>query len=256
MKLVLINVGISGGHRGIIFPDRSFVFVPLDNRKWVCKLMPRFEDLKISDYTYTMFQDGFGELTIADLLPSLHGKQAHNDPDFVNRTYGHAKRGFGYERLIRSLSKGDALLFYATLDFKGIDGEKRDRTINPNWGTYIVGAFNFDIVYGNDEFDDLPREKQLRFKNNPHYYCRVGAHLWVAGKKNGYGLFRKAVPLSSPESSTTCLPILSRNFVSVSGKPAGSAGWYRAAFECKRNSEKILGTITQQGQVPIHKTVS
>lgn len=256
MKLVLLNVGISGGHRGVIFPDRSFVFVPLDNKTWVCKSMPRFEDLQMSDYTYSKFQDGFGEITLADLLPSLRGKQAHNDPDFVNRTYGHAKRGYGYERLIRSLTKDDVLLFYATLDFTGIDGEKRDRSINPNWGTYIVGAFNFSLLYENDEFEELSRKKQLWFKNNPHYYCKKGAFLWVAGKKNGYGLFRKAVPLSSPRNSTTCLPILSGNFTSVSGKTAGSAGWYRAAFECKKNPEKLWRTISQQGQVPIHTTLS
>ena len=246
MKSVLVNVGISGGHRGIIFPDRSFVFVPLNSASGKCKLMPLYENLQMTDFTHSKYQDRFENFSLADLLPSLHGKRAHNDPDFQHRTYGHAKRGFGYETLLRSLTKKDILLFYATLDYKGVDGEKKERLINPVWGTYIVGAFSIEGVYGNDEFDELSMKKQQRFRNNPHYYCKTGAHIWIAGRKKEHGLFRKAVPIGSPKDNMTCLPLVSRNFRTSGGKPAGSTGWYRAALECKKNSESVWKKIKQQ----------
>lgn len=245
MKLVLVNVGISGGCRGVIFPDRSFVFVPLNNESWRCRSMPYFEDLLVRDFTHSKYLGRLGK-SLADIIPSLSGIQVHNDPDFKDRTYGHAKRGFGYEKLIRSLRNEDILLFYATLDFRMIENEHRDSSINPKWGVYIVGAFDIESIYESDEFEDLSSKQQMRFKNNPHYYCETGAHLWIAGKRRGSGLFQKAIPLSSPRESTTCLPFLRKSFMSAGGKPAGSAGWYRAAFECNRRSEETWAIIKQQ----------
>ena len=118
MKLVFINIGISGGHRGVIFADRTFVYVPLDNKTWNCEAQPYYEDLHTDMFTRSTYQHGCN--TLADLLPSLKGKQAHCDPDFRNMTYGHAKRGWGYEKLLRSLTSEDILLFYATLDYRKI----------------------------------------------------------------------------------------------------------------------------------------
>lgn len=253
MKLVLVNVGISGGYRGFIFTDRSFVFVPLDSKSGWCELMPVYEELWVKDFTFSKYAKSpkFRNSSIADLIPSLRGRRSHNDPDFKHLTYGHVKRGFGYETLLKSLSEDDILLHYATLDYYHLETESRDKSINPNWGAYIVGAFSVDNVYTLDEFQNLPLRKQQRFKHNPHYYCNNPADLWVSGKRKEYGLFRRAVPLSSSHSSMECLPLLSENFVSVTGKPAGSAGWYRAALKCEVEAKTIFDKIAIMGDVPL-----
>ena len=114
-----------------------------------------------------------------------------------------------------------------------------------------MGAFSIDNVYTHDEFQELSHKKQQRFKHNPHYYCDSPAYLWVSGKRKEYGLFKKAVPLSTPHSSMESLPLLSENFISVTGKPAGSAGWYRAALKCELEAKTIFNKIAIMGDVPL-----
>ncbi len=253
MKLVLINVGISRGYRGVIFPDRSFVFVPLNSKSGWCKKMPLYEDLRVVDYTSSkhLAKPFLSDSSLADLLPRLRGKRAHNDPDFEHMTYGHKKRGFGYEPLLLSLDEGDILLCLATLDYYPIEDVRQEKIINPNWGAYIVGALVVDAVYTQEKFFALSVRKQQRFKHNPHYYCDDPADIWVAGKQGEYGLFRKAVPLSLPDSSLECQSLLSENFTSMMGKKAGSAGWYRAALVCKSRTKRVWSRICTLGEVPI-----
>lgn len=252
MKMVLINVGLSGIGRGIIFPDRSFVFIPIHAKGWTCKRLPRYKDLPMTDYTFSRnaSHPDYEEASLADIVPRLAKLRAHDDPDFKHLTYGHAKRGFGYEPLLGSLLRDDILLLYATLDYRHILGVKRDRSVNPNWGAYIVGAFLIDDVYTDREFTHLPSRRQERFRDNQHYYCHQGAHMWIAGQENEFGLFRKGVPLSSSTSSLRCLPLLRKHFATSGGKRAGSAGWYRAAFVCDNNAKRVWNTIAKGGQVP------
>ncbi len=164
MRLVLINVGISGGHRGKIFPDKRFVFVPLDSKSGKCEYMPLYDDLRVREFTYTKFTkaSSLGNSTLSDIIPALRGKRSHNDPDFKHTTYGHVRRGWGYETLLKSLSDGDILLHYSTLDYYPIESEPKHKSINPDWGAYIVGAFVIDRVYTLDEFYELPARKQQR----------------------------------------------------------------------------------------------
>ncbi|MDF1537903.1 MAG: hypothetical protein P1Q69_03270 [Candidatus Thorarchaeota archaeon] len=254
MKLVTINVGLSGIGRGFVFPDRSFVYIPLDAPNSRCKKLPKYNTLYLKDYSKSQFADSenLAGSTLGNLIPELKQEKVHNDPDFEDKTYGHAKRGFGYEKLLGSMVQGDILLFLATLDYMPVRGEKRVKSINPEWGAYLVGSFNIENVFSHEHFNCLSVSKQKRFRNNPHYYCKTGADMWISGKQNKLGLFRKAVPLSTSDSSIECIPFLRKNFESSGGKPAGSAGWYRAAFVCRKNSKRVWKRIVSLGNLHIY----
>lgn len=238
MKLMIMNAGISKGFRGVIFPDRSFVFVPLYARNWDCNRLPIYDDLDISDYSYSecLSAAGLEDASLAELLPDLQGVPVHNDPDFNEFVYGHVKRGFGYETLLETLDEGDILLFLATLDYRPIPNEKPDRTINKSWGGYLIGAFEMqrsplshaDLVNANLEH---------RVSSNSHYYCKRYPYLWIIGKQNRIGLFKKAVPLSKPNVSKIPTDFLPNYFKTAGGKAAGAHGWYRHALICKRRTE-------------------
>jgi len=246
MKLAILNVGLSGEDgRGPVFPDSSFIFIPIRAKGWRCKALPRFQDLPIEDYTSSKYlaRLGLKGKSMKDLVPHLARLKVHDDPSFVHFTYGHVKRGYGCEQILRSLQEDDILLFLATLDYMVVPQVVRDPRLNSTWGAYIVGAFLVEAVYDSNEFDEASKSEQRRFKDNPHYFCEVGADLWIAGKRGRLGLFPRAVPLSSPDDSHTCLDLLSSNFVTWRGRRAGSPGWFRHTLHCSKGAENVWQTI-------------
>ncbi len=249
MKLVMIDVGLGGGMRGLVFPDMSFVFFPIPAAGWDCRRLQTYAELRMRDYTHSKYANlwEFRNAHLSDLIPELADMKAHNDPDFKYRTYGHVKRGYGYEPLLESLQHGDILLFLATLDYRSIDKSLRSPQVNPEWGGYIVGAFEIERWFTREGFEHAPDEDRARFRSNPHSYCKSPADLWIAGKEDTLGLFRKAVPLSSPREGQQCLPLLSENFRTWSGKRAGRGAWYRHAVACKKHASRVWNEIRTQG---------
>ena len=245
----MINVGLSRGIRGLVFPDRSFVFFPLHAYGWNCKRLPTYSELWLRDYTHSKYASlpKLKNAHLSDLIPELTDVPVHNDPDFEHLTYGHVPRGFGYEGLLESLERGDILLFLATLDYRAMGKSRRSPKINPKWGAYVVGAFRIEKWFTEETFKLAPAKDRARFKWNPHLYCRSPAYLWIAGMENTLGLFEKAVPMSSPRESERCLPLLSDSFQSWSGKKAGRDGWYRHAVVCKKGAAKVWTEIMHQG---------
>ncbi len=93
MKIALINVGGNKKDpcQGPIFGNGTFVFIPIKETEEVRneKIFPSYKSLNLNKYIPEKF----------------HVELAHNDPHFASLTYGHVARGFGYEEIIKTLSK-------------------------------------------------------------------------------------------------------------------------------------------------------
>jgi hypothetical protein len=228
------------------------VFIPIPAVGWDCPQLPNYDDLKVNEYSSSPYLSALGMKgqTLLNFVPHLEGLYVHDDPSFHHFTYGHVKRGFGCEQILRSLEEDDVLLFLATLDYAKVSGVKRNSRINPDWGAYFVGAFTIEGVY---ETRDLKGSSRLqkRFKENPHLVCDTNTLLWIAGKDDSLGLFPKAVPLSISSNSHECVDLLSDNFVSWTGKSAGTHGWYRHTYRCTRGAKKVMRTIIELSEIEV-----
>ena len=231
-KIALINIGanetITG--RGPIFEDGSFKYIPISegfNNEDIDTnfRFPKYSDLEwIDNY---IDEDDY----------------VHHDPNFNDKTYGHKKRGYGCEKILQSLIPVDILGFYATLDFVGNEKKKVD-WIHSDWGTYIIGCFEIKGVYTQDEFLDLPYSDRIQFIDNPHFLRQDhGADLWIADRKNRYGLLDKCFPLQDQIDNQIGNEFLRSNFTTSAGDPEGSLNFYRRSMNCDSNTEKIFDRI-------------
>ncbi|MHA1222388.1 MAG: hypothetical protein ACTSP3_03800 [Candidatus Heimdallarchaeaceae archaeon] len=233
MKIALINVGGNKGTpcQGPIFEDGKFIFIPIPESGSIeeKKKFPTYESLKLNKY----------------IPEKYHGAFAHYDPHFPSLTYGHIKRGFGYEKILKSLNKGDVLSFYSTLKYKG-NGKPAYDWINEDWGTYMIGAYLIDYILTDKSFKNLSKSKQKDFENNPHYLRKKRvADYWIRGTKRSPGLFNKAFPLHDNQNKNRGNEFLKENFTTSSGKKASGEGYYRHAFICTKRAEEIWGRIKE-----------
>ncbi|OLS16658.1 MAG: hypothetical protein HeimC3_52420 [Candidatus Heimdallarchaeota archaeon LC_3] len=232
-KIALVNVGSNEDNigRSPIFEDGTFVYLPIpeifDEENYdVSFRFPKYSDLGLEEFSEV---DGY----------------VHYDPNFEDKTYGHVNRGFGYETILSSLTEGDILCFYATLSFKGHSEKKLD-WIHPKWGTYIIGLFEIKGVYTKEEFINLPYEERFQFIFNPHFLRKEhGANLWIAGKKDKFGLLDKAFPLHNSENNQIGNDFVKNNFKTSGGKQAGNKNYYRHAMICHDNLDKALDQILE-----------
>lgn len=185
MLAVFIHVGqtanIPPKGRNPIFSDGSFKFV-----------QAYFPNPRPSDPTYE--QLGLGDLVNQQYRQSV----AFQSPEFQTLTYNHATRGGQgkiYERLRQE--KG-YLMFLSTLYYQNKERPVLEE-ISMNQGLFIVGYFNVEGVYRNDEvFSD--EKLQNRFKANGQLGRKdengneKGADWWISGSSGC--LFPKAVPLT------------------------------------------------------------
>lgn len=230
-RLALVNIGGNDSERscgrGPIFFDGTFKYIPIPEKeeklKDVTFRFPKYSDLGIENYVKDEFKRSY----------------VHIDPNFHEMTYGHAKRGFGYETILKNLNRGDILAFYATLDY--FDKEKRPKYdwINKTWGTYIIGAFTISGVYSQKNFLKLPYEQRSQFVSNPHFLRKNhGAYFWIAGHRNSPGLFDIAFPLDDEGNRPN--DFLKKYFTTSGGNEPSETGYYRSAFICEKNVWKQI----------------
>lgn len=124
-RAFLIRVGMDstyGGFVSPIFPDKSFVFIPIPNvRDWGYQLDQPYDGAK----TYSQLTTDSGE-PLSDYLPCDKIKvvnralenpanlPVHNDPEFITNTYGEKKEKRVIYSKVRNFKKGDYIIFYGT----------------------------------------------------------------------------------------------------------------------------------------------
>lgn len=245
-RAVAVNVAANTnepGFRGPVFPDGSFVYVPI----------PEAEPTR----------PGAGVPTYADLdLPfsvpkDVREKPVHLDPEFLgvhgaeNATYGDP---FGVKaRPIAGLEVGDWLLFYATLtlrppDWGGPgdggpnDGGRdtgvvdADDDLPPDWGAFLIGGMRIDEVVAE------PERKRVadRFASNAHLKRdSFDARVLVRGEPSASGLFDRAVPLSTPDAGSEA-----NRLVTELSADSGKGPWWRRPLRYDAEAtDALLRTI-------------
>ena len=110
MKVVLLRVGIdsgSGGCQGPLFRDDSFEYVPIPD--YYAETYGCGEETR----TYGNTIGRQGRYLAEYLHPRLLGRPMHLDPEWKTFTYGTPSQP---QSRLRSLEKGDLLVFYAGLE--------------------------------------------------------------------------------------------------------------------------------------------
>ncbi len=263
-RAVAINVGANTnlpGVRGPVYPDGSFEYVPIPERKPTAEPVPTYADL---DFSTT-------------LPPDARDAPVHFDPEFAGYA-GRTAHTYGDEHGVKAgplsrLAPGDSLLFYATLERRGREGGRSApsetggatrRTgredaggsgdgdgddafapwIAPEWGAYLVGEFRVERVLTGAEYRDADPAVRARFATNAHVKRDpFDAEVLVAGG-DGSRLFDRAVPLSARDAGATA-----NRLVTGLSNDSGKGPWWRrvlrydeaATAELRRVLDAALG---------------
>jgi len=221
-KSIAINVAANTnlpGFRGPIYPDGSFVYIPIPERKPTAKPVPTYADLL----------DGLDSLPFS-VDDDLLDRRVHLDPEFAayptcsQFTYGDehgVKAG-----PLAELQPGDSLYFYATLSRheppEGVDTGPAVDWVAPDWGAYLIGEFRVDRVYDAEACDPLSDFESHGVDTNAH--CKrdpFDAKVLVVGTDDSR-LFDRAVPLSSPDAGATA-----NRLVTELSNDSGKGPWWR-----------------------------
>jgi len=185
MNLYLLRVGADSTHYSRIFPDGSYIFIPIpDEEKYLVKEKAR----TYREYTWRNHP-------VCEYLPDrIQNRCIHNDPEFETFTYGSPRynRNGSVEKNYRKLAamqEGDMLTFYAAFTSNGHEIE----------GYYFFAYFIVDRPITVP--DNLTDEEKELVENN-HHFTHIGAlqnqeQVIVKGCPKQSRLFRKAVLLSS-----------------------------------------------------------
>ena len=178
-KALLLRVGIdrgTGGALSPVFPDGTFEYVPIPERK-------RTRDR--ASYATLVGRHG---APLANYLPrKLAQAHPHIDPDFKTATYGDAaprKR-----RQLSRLMPHDILVFYCGLAPFPPDEVAR---------LFAIGYLRVKAVHRLSARDVGTRRKlRHRLGNTAHFVCRVPDRelVLVEGYRTRSRLFRRALPL-------------------------------------------------------------
>ena len=234
-KAVAINVAANTnlpGARGPVYPDGSFVYVPIPEREPTVEPAPTYDELGLSEHVPTDARD----------LP------VHLDPEFAGSldresyTYGdpHGVKAGPLSRL----DPGDFLLFYATLS--RVDGSERaagtdDGTggargwLAPEWGAYLVGEFEVAEVLTGDGYRGGGAATRERFASNAHARRDpFDAAVLVRGTDRSR-LFDRAVPLSTPTAGADA-----NRLVTDLSNDSGKGPWWRRVFRYDEEATEEL----------------
>jgi len=239
-RALAINVAANTnlpGVRGPVYPDGSFVYLPIPEREPVAPAaeVPTYADL-------------LAELpTLPCALPADTPTQAvHLDPEFAgypcceSYTYGdeHAVKAGP----ISELQPGDSLYFYATLTRHEppaeVDTEPAVEWVAPEWGAYLIGEFRIDRVLDSDACQSLSPADRAAFASNAH--CKraeFDAKVLVRGGE-GSKLFQRAVPLSTPDAGATA-----NRIVTALSNDSGKGPWWRRRLWFDAESTATLRSI-------------
>ena len=219
---IAINVAANTnlpGFRGPIYPDGSFVYLPIPEREPTAEPVPTYRDL----------------LDHLDPLPfsvddTLWDRRVHLDPEFAD--YPTCSRyTYGDEHGVKAgplseLRPGDSLFFYATLTRHDpppeVDTGPPVGWVAPDWGAYLIGEFRVDRVFDTEACADRSAFDRCGVGTNAH--CKrdpFDAKVLVVGTDDSR-LFDRAVPLSSPESGATA-----NRLVTDYSNDSGKGPWWR-----------------------------
>ena len=233
MQTIAINVAANTtlpGFRGPIYPDGSFVYVPIPEREPTDDPVPTY-----------------GELGLLDAVPfetdpALADRRVHFDPEFAgyrgreHYTYGdeHGVKA----RPLSELGPGDRLLFYATLtthDPAEWDGPCVDWR-PPEWGAYVIGEFVVGEVVSGAALGD-PADLPGWTASNAHVARETAdAEVFVRGTEASR-LFDRAVPLSTPTAGADANPL-----VTGLSNDSGRGPWWRRVLRYDTTASERLQT--------------
>ena len=243
-KAIAINVAANTnlpGFRGPVYPDGSFVYLPIPEREPTAEAVPTYDDLldKLDPLPFAV-DDEIRQLPV------------HLDPEFT--TYPTCSQyTYGDEHGVKAgplsdLDSGDSLYFYATL--RRHDPPESVETgppvdwVAPKWGAYLIGEFRVDRVYDAAACENLSAENRQLVASNAH--CKrdpFDAKVLVVGNDDSR-LFDRAVPLSSPDSGATANWI-----VTELSNDSGKGPWWRRRLWFDSESTRQLREIVD-GQKP------
>lgn len=225
---IAINVAANTtlpGVRGPIFPDGSFTYLPIPEREPTAAAVPTYGDLA-------------PELDLPfDMPADLHDRRLHLDPTFAEYPRCDAYH-YGDEHGVKAgpiaaLSRGDHLLFYATLTTYG-DPERP--WVLDDWGAYLIGVHRVAEVLTGEGYRALAPADRERFADNAHVKrADVDAEVFVRGDPDGSGLFDRAVPLSAPAGGATA----NRVVTELAGD-SGAGPWWRRVLRFDADAAEDL----------------
>ncbi|MFC6786570.1 hypothetical protein [Halobaculum halobium] len=233
-RAVAINVAANTnlpGRRGPVFPDGSFVYVPIPERESAAEGVPTYADLDLTTF----------------VPDAAAGLPVHLDPEFAG-VYGSESYTYGdphgvKARPLSALDPGDSLLFYATLTVaddgdRAASGPAGDRVewLPPEWGCFLVGEFRVGEVLTGDEFREADPTTRERFASNAHVRREsFDAAVLVRGDSDGSRLFDRAVPLSTPAGGTDA-----NHLVTDLSADSGKGPWWRRVLRYDADATATL----------------
>ncbi len=183
-RAFLIRAGMDstyGGFVSPIFPDNSFVFVPIPNVRDGGNQIDRPYD---GEKTYSQLSTESGE-PLSDYLPydyikvvNKHHKNpshipAHNDPEFITNTYGEKKEKKVIYNTVKNFNRGDYIMFYGTFfpcpfGFKYNSYKLSELTrMQQNMKQFFIFAY-LKLKYPSIDQSDY-RTYEQEIQNNAHY---------------------------------------------------------------------------------------
>ena len=249
-RALAINVAANTnlpGVRGPIYPDRSFVYLPIPEREPIdpAAEVPTYDEL-LTELAPLPFE-----------LPSeSRDAPVHLDPEFAEYPYC-SRYTYGDEHAVKAgpiseLDPGDSLLFYATLTRHEppteVDTEPAVEWVAPEWGAYLIGEFRIDRVLDSDACRSLSSADKAAFASNAHRKrAEFDAKVLVRGGE-GSRLFDRAVPLSTPDAGATA-----NKLVTGLSNDSGAGPWWRRRlwFDAKATTRLRSITATDDDSRPI-----
>lgn len=229
---VAINIGANSqlpGVRGRLWPDGSFEYLPIPEREPVDAAVPTYRDLGCA------------------VPDELLDEPVHLDPSFAeyprcdDYTYGDehpVKAG-----PISSLSAGDYLWFYATLE----PVEGGPPWAPPDWGAYLIGQFELAVdPLEPDDIEAASPEIRSRCRSNAHFRRQQpDARVVALGAPDRSGLFETALPLSAPTAGATA-----NAYVTDLAGDSGAGPWWRRVLRFDPTATRTLRSAieTERGQ--------
>jgi hypothetical protein len=242
-RSIAINVAANTnlpGFRGPIYPDGSFVYLPIPERESTATSVPTYADL----------------LAQLDPLPfavddDIRQLPVHLDPEFAGYPTC-SQYTYGDEHGVKAgplseLQPGDSLYFYATLSHHeppdSLDTGPAVDWVAPDWGAYIIGEFRVDRVFDAEACANLSAVDRDRLASNAH--CKrdpFDAKVLVVGDSDSR-LFDRAVPLSSADSGSTA-----NRLVTELSNDSGKGPWWRRRLWFDEAATEQLRAIVDSKQ--------
>jgi len=240
-RALAINVAANTnlpGVRGPVYPDGSFVYLPIPERE------PLAADADVP--TYADLHDALGPLPF-ELPADAPDRAVHLDPEFADYPYWDGYT-YGDEHAVKAgpisdLRPGDSLYFYATLTRHeppaGVATGSAVEWVAPEWGAYLIGEFRVDRLLDSDACESLSAADRRRFASNAH--CKradFDAKVLVRGSDDSR-LFDRAVPLSTPDAGATA-----NRLVTELSNDSGKGPWWRRRLWFDADATGTLREIT------------